>query len=133
MYLIFVKDLGSEFSIDNWPVKSDVAKESLHGMKTTHRPIPIPAYDVNGSLIAPSDYHRRLQGALAQIHFTLVHWSIREKEEKLDRYVADIYQIRILEGPLYGGPATPKRKRRTFHTDPLTPDLSPAKKLKGHA
>jgi hypothetical protein len=50
-------------------------------MKDTHRPVPIPAYDVNGSLIAPVDYCRRLECALAQVDFTLSHWSIWSKEE----------------------------------------------------
>jgi hypothetical protein len=61
--------------------------------------------------------------------YTLTHWSIRAKGDQMDHYVADIYHICILGSPILGGPATPKRKR-VLRTDPLTPDLSPMKKLK---
>jgi len=50
----------------------------------------------------------------------------------MDGCVADIYQIRVLEAPLFGssGPVTPKEKKRTLRTDPLTLDLLPMKKLR---
>jgi hypothetical protein len=34
--LIFVKDLGSEFSIANWPAWYAPAQEALQAMKETH-------------------------------------------------------------------------------------------------
>jgi hypothetical protein len=95
--LISVKDLGSEFSIENWPAWYVPGQEALQAMKETHQPLLISAYDVDGKLIAPGDYHLRLQCILAQIHFTPVHWSIHSKEEKLDCYITDIQHICILE------------------------------------
>lgn len=69
--------------------------ETLRNFKNTHRIFPIPAYDLGGDLLKPTTYRRYLQGALVEIHFTLMHWGIAGI--KRDVYGGEIEFIRVLE------------------------------------
>ncbi|KAJ7508733.1 hypothetical protein B0H11DRAFT_2431735 [Mycena galericulata] len=98
-------------TIQNWPVKSDAAQAALEEMKTTHRVIPLPAYNMKGNLIRATDYHRMLMGA------------VDNETSGRDTYTADIHGLRVLV-PAPKLPATPKSggsKRKIFATDPGSP------------
>jgi len=94
-----------------------------------HRVIPIPAYDIEGKLIDPRYYRRHLEGAVAEVHFNLSHWSIsRHGVPGKDVYTADMVLIRVLTPPrAYSIPRTPlKRKVSAF----IHPDSSPTKRAR---
>ena len=121
--------LDGIFSIENWPAFSDAARGGLDSIKQTHRVIPIPAYDLEGKLIDPRYYCRHLEGAVAEVHFNLSHWSIaRQGVPGKDVYTADIVLIRVIAPPR--ATATPrtrtplKRKVSAF----IHPDSSPTKR-----
>ncbi|KAG1858505.1 hypothetical protein F4604DRAFT_1684915 [Suillus subluteus] len=75
--------LDGIFLIKNWPTFSNAARGGLEGIKTTHRVVLIPAYDMKGATI--------------ELHFTLTHWSIHPKRgdgtSGIDTYTADIVMI----------------------------------------
>ncbi|KIJ13523.1 hypothetical protein PAXINDRAFT_156471 [Paxillus involutus ATCC 200175] len=71
------------FSIENWPTASDAAQAELEAIKGTHWVIPIPTYNVEGKLIKPDAYRHCLEGALVELYFNLVHWSIAAKNGTL--------------------------------------------------
>jgi hypothetical protein len=123
--------LPHEFTIAGWHAVHDAAKDTLLNMQTTHKVIPLPAYDMHGNLIRPEDYRKHLQGAIVQVHFTMTHWHIRAHGDKsaCDSYTADVYSMRVLVPPAPVGPVTPRRKR-VLRKDPMTPELSPVKKLR---
>ncbi|KAJ6518278.1 hypothetical protein C8R47DRAFT_1232444 [Mycena vitilis] len=126
------KEAGDEddpnaFQVQDWPAKSTAAQEALDGMITTHRVNPIAAYDINGDLIAPSQYSSALMGAVVRANFTLSHWNIAK--DKRDSYSADIDSLRVVVPPKKGnaGGSSPARKRKG---PPAATDLgaSPLKK-----
>ncbi|KAI6117331.1 hypothetical protein EV401DRAFT_1970065 [Pisolithus croceorrhizus] len=55
----------------------------------SHHLLPVPAYDVAGRLLTPTAYRRCLEGAIAEVHFTLLHRAI-------DAYGGHIVFIRVL-------------------------------------
>lgn len=116
-----------------WPAEHDEARKALKEMISTHRVRPLQAFDVKAQIIKPSEYRKRLQGAMVLAGFTVTHYSIGAKHDKeaIDTYVADIAFIRVLIPPQPTAPVTPKRKR-TSMVDPYTPDFegSPSKKKK---
>ncbi|KAF8440515.1 hypothetical protein L210DRAFT_3539853 [Boletus edulis BED1] len=85
-------DLETTVALTNWPVHSDAARRALQCMEDDFRAIPLPAYDVNDTLIQPALYRQKLAGCLAQIEFQLSHVAFGNK----DTFTADIYNIRIL-------------------------------------
>jgi len=121
--------LDGIFSIENWPAFSDAARGGLDSIRQIHCVIPVPAYDLEGKLIDPCYYHRHLEGALAEVHFNLSHWSIA-KQGVLgkDVYTADIVLIRVIAPPrATATPRTPlKRKVSAF----IHPDSSPMKRAR---
>lgn len=111
-----------EFKIQNWPTISGEAKLALESMHDTHRVLPIPAYNLHGDLILPSQYQTQLAGATVQIHFILRHWSIaaREGAPGSDTYVADVMSMRILVPPKPQASRTPQgAKHELFRKDPM--------------
>ena len=50
----------------NWPVKSYEAEIEHNKLLSTHQPIPLPAYDINGCLIPPDACENMLAGAIAR-------------------------------------------------------------------
>ncbi|KAI6152800.1 hypothetical protein EDD17DRAFT_1635375 [Pisolithus thermaeus] len=114
--------LTDPFSLETWPLTKESNRAELLSLKSTHRLLPVPAYDLDNDLIRPSAYRRSLQGALVEIHFTLSHWGIAAVRR--DVYGAEIRQIRLLVPPV---PLSPVKKRRIpLHLD--TED-GPSKKL----
>ena len=54
-------------------------KEGLQKIVHMHHVFPIPAYDLQGHLIPPIQYHNWLEGAVVELHFELNYWSIGGK------------------------------------------------------
>lgn len=70
--------LTTEYNIHNWPVP--YANEChLASIKDTHDVEPLPAYDIKGNRIRPTDYEDKLAGAVARVCFSIVHYIIKEK------------------------------------------------------
>ena len=61
----------------DWPVLYTEGRTERDRLASTHRPIPLPAYDVDGNLIDPSNCKQELAGAIVRISFTLSHWLIK--------------------------------------------------------
>lgn len=103
----------------NWPIKGTDAIDARDNILHTHRPIPLPAYNVSGELIQPDRCRKELVGSIARITFTLKHWYIdnrkRENEQK-NVFVADVQSIRILVEPPQS--VTSPKKRKTARRDP---------------
>jgi hypothetical protein len=113
--VISPEDLGPIFSIENWPTSNTTASQALSELETTHRVIPIPAYDMHGALIWPSQYPKFLQNAVAEFRFTLTHWSIGGKDGGVDAYTADIVDILVLIPPPPTVVSPRKRKVAAHH------------------
>ena len=99
-------------------------------MRETHIVIPLPAYDDNGRLIAPTNYRTTLKGATAAVRFDLSHWCFSAKEGKpaSDTFVANIRRIDVLRKP-------PPQSAGTFKHyldmhDPLPSNVSLSKRVK---
>ena len=95
-------------------------------MLTSHRVIPLPAYDTKGNLIQPKNYKNALAGALVRINFKLSHWHINSQPIHTHSFVADIVSIRVLIPPIT---STTLTKRKTSKRDPEI-NLSSKKKKK---
>ncbi|RXW19638.1 hypothetical protein EST38_g6231 [Candolleomyces aberdarensis] len=94
------------FLIENWPVQNPAAQSHLDALKDTHVVNPIPAYDVEGHLILPTEYESKLRGAIVRLEFQLVHWLVRRQ----DFFSANVERIRVLVPPYSDTPnATRKR------------------------
>ncbi|KAF8208195.1 hypothetical protein K438DRAFT_318053 [Mycena galopus ATCC 62051] len=113
------------FQLQDWPVKSPAAQESLDRMDATHRVIPISAYDVYGDLILPIQYTSALMGAVVRATFTMTHWNI--SRDKRDSYAADIESLRVLvpAQKTASGGSSPRKRKVPATTDP---GPSPVKK-----
>jgi hypothetical protein len=113
---------AAAFSIDNWPLTDEDARDELIALKETHRIVPVPAYNLQGKLIKPNAYRRSLEEALVEVHFNLMHWSIPGKKGSIgnDVFVADIQMMRVISPPRFTGAAyTPLRKRKiSLFVDP---------------
>jgi hypothetical protein len=48
-------------------------------LMTTHNIQPIPAYDIRGDLIHPSEYEEKLAGTIARVCFSIVHYNVKQK------------------------------------------------------
>ncbi|KAJ6463430.1 hypothetical protein C8R45DRAFT_519739 [Mycena sanguinolenta] len=113
-------------SMENWPIqpKHIEAKAQLDAMKYTYRALPLPAYDIQGRVIPPTEYPTALKGAVVRATVHLKHWAIANKNGKgaHDTYTADIQNFRVLEAPkIEGHPQSPPEKRKLPPTDPETP------------
>ena len=81
---------------EQWPV-SEKTKEALERVAQTHNVVPLPAYDEDRERIDPADYHRKLSGAVVEVHFALMHYLI--KQEKKSIFSAVMRQIVVLRAP----------------------------------
>ena len=77
----------------NWPIQ-DWTWSALERATTTHYICPLPAFDEHHTLLSPNDYQKKLCGAIVQVHFTLVHYFI--KQEKKSVFTAVVREIVIL-------------------------------------
>lgn len=100
-----------------WPTSTPEAAEALEVAAETHRVKPLPAYDLNGVLIEPQYYTKRLDGATVILRFELTHHLIGRGKEKppVDTFSARVVQIRIILPPPGAAPATPQKKKLLPH------------------
>ena len=110
----------------NWPVKSYKAQIERNKLLSTHRPIPLPAYDINGYLIPPDACEKMLAGAIARVIFTMNHRFIENNLEECSSsstncFVAgDVQSIRVLVKPESQPYQESPKKRKTAQHDPAT-------------
>ncbi|KAF8480565.1 hypothetical protein JB92DRAFT_2837643 [Gautieria morchelliformis] len=69
------------FSFATWLV-TDAARDAMNAVKHTHDFSPLPAFDVNGDPIVPSQYDRLLKGAVVEVHFALTSWVFAGRSAK---------------------------------------------------
>ena len=62
----------------NWPVPYS-NECSLDEIKNTHDVHQLPAYDLRGNLINPSDYEEKLAGSIACVRFTIIYFPFKQK------------------------------------------------------
>ena len=100
-------------------------------MVNTYQVDPVPAYEFDSGLIYLTHYKTMLIKALVELHITLMHYTIVDKDSKKsggnDVYTPELYSIWVLKSPL---PAiVSPRKRKVSTKDPMRSD-SPTKKSK---
>ncbi|KIK18236.1 hypothetical protein PISMIDRAFT_109910 [Pisolithus microcarpus 441] len=110
------------FSFELWPLTKERTHAELLALKASHHILPLPMYDLAGNLIQPSAYCCSLQGAIMEVHFTLLHWGIASA--KWDVYGGVIQLIHILVPPAPTLVTTRKRKLALHIKD----DDSPSRK-----
>jgi hypothetical protein len=109
-------------SIDNWPINNESTRKAATELKKNHRIIPLPAYDIHGNLIHPTQYWDTLKGAVVWVTVLLKHWSITTKDNVngRDTYTTDIENLRVLvAAPKFAG--SPKATRKIAQTDSGSP------------
>jgi hypothetical protein len=86
-----------EVTIDN-----ENTRKAATELQKNHRIIPLPAYDIHGNLIHPTQYRDTLKGAVVQVTVLLKHWNITVKDNvnRRDTYTADIKNLRVLVAAL---------------------------------
>ncbi|THH14527.1 hypothetical protein EW146_g5812 [Bondarzewia mesenterica] len=97
--------LRHELTTAGWPVETDAAKRQLDTVQTTHRVVPLPAYDIDGDLISPTIYRNMLAGATVALCIRLLHYTIKKTIPNgpttyTDSFVADIEKIRVITAPV---------------------------------
>jgi hypothetical protein len=48
----------------------------MDAAKLTPDIAPLPAFDINGDPLRPSQYERLLKGAIVEVHFALTSWDL---------------------------------------------------------
>ncbi|KAF8526378.1 hypothetical protein JB92DRAFT_2826580 [Gautieria morchelliformis] len=97
--------LMMQISFGGWPVSHAWRKE-LDAVKATHDVNPLPAYNIDHSMIAPKDYERCLLGAAVEVHVTLIHYLIGKKGSTM---VANLREMIVLRPPR-GLPQSPTKR-----------------------
>ncbi len=61
--------------MDNWPCESLSARDAFETMlaKESHSPVPMPAFDVDGSPIPPRAWQSKLRGVDVLVKFKVSH------------------------------------------------------------
>jgi hypothetical protein len=74
--------LDAEFLAENWPCRSDLAREEL--LKIVESRLytgqPLPVFTMDGSRVIPADQEAKLKGALVDVHVAITHQSIKVHE-----------------------------------------------------
>lgn len=83
------------FSINQWPSCNQFASSTLQSYVDTHSIHPLPAFSVDGDIIAPLDYQRRLEGARVWVEFVVTH----RFEDDIHVLEAVIDKIRVVSPP----------------------------------
>jgi hypothetical protein len=124
---------AAAFSMDNWPLYDDNARDELIALKETHHIVLIPAYNLQGKLIKPDAYRCSLKGALVELYFNLSHWSMAAKKgtgsQGNDVFAADIQMIHVISPPRSTVGGTPRKRKISLYVDPAA---SPNKKHRLH-
>lgn len=109
-WFFLTRRLLDPFSIVNWPTSSDEMREELDQMikDGVFEPLPLPAFDIDGSIILPAMYEEKLKGAIVRVTVTLIHQYLRIN--KTDNFYADIQEITIVKRPLAVMQSPSKRK-----------------------
>jgi hypothetical protein len=92
-------EIGDDIAIlANWPV-ADRCTHALQRIISDgmHNVNPIPAYDINNKLILPKNYTRNLSGAIAEVHFAIVHHHLENK--KCSMFTAVLRELKVLRPP----------------------------------
>ena len=111
-----------------WPTSTPEAAAALAAASETHSVNPLPAYDLNGVLLEPGHYTKRLDGATVIIRFELNHFLIRKKDKaSVDTFSARVVQLRIILPPPGHSPATP-RKKKVLPRDDYFGSFTPTKR-----
>ena len=63
-----------------------------------YEPHPLPAFNLDGSIIIPSKYEEKLKGAIIQVTVTHIHQYL--SINKTDNFYADIQEITVVKRPL---------------------------------
>ncbi|KAJ7821445.1 hypothetical protein B0H14DRAFT_2599209 [Mycena olivaceomarginata] len=72
-----------EVAIDN-----ENTRKAATELKKNHHIIPLPAYDIHGNLIHPTQYRDTLKGAVVRVTVLLKHWNITVKDNvKQERHL----------------------------------------------
>lgn len=116
-----------EFTFEGWPVNpSGEWRKELDSFKDTHDIYPMQAYTQNGKLMRPSEYAKKLPGAIVDLSFTLTHFDFVKKmggSSRLTLYMTELHVL-VPPVPLPGSPVSrkgivsryngsPTKKRRT--------------------
>ncbi|KLO15710.1 hypothetical protein SCHPADRAFT_253199 [Schizopora paradoxa] len=100
--------LDNPFSFEGWPVSPDGEwRRELDSVKDTHDIYPLQAYSYKGELIRPSDYTRKLAGAIVDLSFTLVHYNFG-KSSRMCLYMTELHVL-VPPKPLPGSPVSTRR------------------------
>lgn len=106
--------LPPEFQMATWPVGLD-AIAVRDALVKTHFTKPLPAFDVNGSLIPPNMYVEELRGATVLAGFSIVEYYISGKHN----LCFDIEYMRVLI-PGSGEERVTQKRSAVHMTDPLS-------------
>lgn len=93
--------MGADFGLTEcataeWPVP-ECTQAAFEHAALTHNVVPLPAFDEDHSLIAPTDYQKKLCGTVVNVHFRLVHYFIQQ--EKKSVFTAIVHEIFVLRKP----------------------------------
>ncbi|KAI9566519.1 hypothetical protein HD554DRAFT_2275745 [Boletus coccyginus] len=118
---------AAAFSLENWPLTDEDARDELLSLSEIHCIVPIPAYNLQGKLIKPDAYRCTLEEALVEIYFNMSHWSITGKKSEVgnDVFTADIQMIRVISLPHSTVGGALRKCKISFYIDPAA---SPNKK-----
>lgn len=93
---------GPPFQIQNWPASNAAAKDVILRIADSHVAVPLPACDVDGDPILPSDYRRSLEGAVVWVEFHVEH----KRDEDWEGFRAFVHSIHVIESPIPRSPPT---------------------------
>jgi hypothetical protein len=82
--------------MSNWPVITPEAYAERNQIIASHRPLPLPAYDINGHLIPPDQCQVILPGAITRVTFTLnqsFEFDPTENKLPINTFVADVHSV----------------------------------------
>jgi hypothetical protein len=86
--------LDTEWNEDTWTCIEDSAKTAFRRMMTLghHRPNPLRVFDIDGNVIAPSEWRSRLPGAEVHAKISISHQFYNGQHN----FYADFVEIRVL-------------------------------------
>ncbi|KIM61401.1 hypothetical protein SCLCIDRAFT_122155, partial [Scleroderma citrinum Foug A] len=115
----------TECATAEWPVP-ERTWTAFEQAALTHNVVPLPAFDKDRTLIAPTNYQKKLCGVVVNVHFRLIHYFIQqEKKSVFTTIVCEIFILRpppalpinplkcgcLADGPSFGPLVLEKRFR----------------------
>ncbi|KAJ3731612.1 hypothetical protein DFJ43DRAFT_1155285 [Lentinula guzmanii] len=108
---------------DSEDTAENQAAQALDALQDTHVVNVPPFYDMHFMLLNPLTYRAHLEGAVAEIRFTLVHHVIGKGNNLKNVFTADVVDVVIIHG------APPRivtpRRARVFAIHPSSPTKRP--------